>query len=483
MPNERHIAIINELLALPAETTWVEYKVGNEDPDRIGRTISAIANGARLAGRPMGYVVWGIEDESQIIVGTPFEPTQAMARKAQPLELWLGQMLDPCPAFAFHVVEHPAGRLVLLEVPPASHAPVTFERQAYIRIGSAVTRLADHRERERSLWAKLQTFAWESGVAVQFITGDDVLSLLDYNAYFRLTNQPVPETAAGALDRLADDCLIVPDTGGRWNILNLGAILFARRLSEFDRLSRKAVRIVDYEGRDRTRARRRWDIPEGYASGFANLLATVNGILPANEHIGQAFREERRVYPEIAVRELVANALIHQDMTATGTGPTIDVFEDRIEITNPGAPLNDPRRLIDLPPRSRNESLAALTRRMRMCEEGGTGLDKVVASAELYQLPAPDFRAEGDNMKAVMFAPRSFGEMTAAERIRAADQHATLCYLSGSRMTNTSLRQRLGIAGQNAAQASRIIREALALDIIRPADPAMPRAGYVPGWA
>lgn len=303
-------------------------------------------------------------------------------------------MLDPCPAMAFHIVPHPAGRVVLLEIPPATHAPVAFERQPYVRIGSSVTRLADHREYERALWAKLQTFSWERSIATPFITSEDVFSYLDHASYFRLTGQPQPASAGTILDRLAEDAIIAPDVGGRWNILNLGAILFARHMTSFERLSRKAVRVVEYEGRDRTRARRRWDMPEGYASGFANLLATVSGMLPANEHIGQAFREEQRVYPEIAVRELVANALIHQDMTATGTGPTVDVFTDRIEITNPGAPLNDPRRLIDLPPRSRNEALAALTRRMRMCEEGGTGLDKVVASAEIYQLPAPDFRAE-----------------------------------------------------------------------------------------
>ncbi|AWB24770.1 hypothetical protein DA075_08545 [Methylobacterium currus] len=483
MQHTRHIAIIDELLNLPAETTWVEFKNGNEDPDRIGKTISALANGARLADRPMGYLVWGVEDANRTIVGTQFEPSTASGKGSQPLEIWLGRMVDPCPALAFHVIPHPQGRVVLLEIPPATHAPVAFERQAYIRIGSSVTRLSDHRDREKALWAKLQTFAWEQGIAIPFITSEEVISTLDYPSYFTLTNQPLPESADVILNKLQDDRLIDKDAGGRWNILNLGAILFSRQINSIDRLSRKAVRVVDYEGRDRTRTRRRWDMPEGYASGFANLLATVNSMLPANEHIGQAFREERRVYPEIAVRELVANALIHQDMTVSGAGPTIEIFADRIEITNPGAPLNEPRRLIDLPPRSRNESLASLTRRMRMCEEGGTGLDKVVASAELYQLPAPDFRAESDNMRVVMFAPRGFGEMTAAERIRAADQHATLCYLSGSRMTNTSLRQRLGIAGQNAAQASRIIKEALALDLIRPADPAMPRAGYIPGWA
>lgn len=482
MSDSRHLAIVDDLLALPDETTWAEFKGNNVNPDMIGRTVSSIANGARLADRPMGYIAWGVEDGTRRIIGTTFEPAREKYG-SQPLELWLAQMLDPSPALAFHTVQHAAGRVVLLEVPPATQVPVAFKRQPWIRIGSSVTLLADHRDREAALWARLQTFAWEKAIAVSFATSADVLNLLDYQSYYRLTGQPQPDDGSRVLTRLADDDLISPDVGGRWNILNLGAILLAQRLDTFDRLARKTVRIVDYEGKDRTRARRRLDIEEGYASGFANLLERVNDLLPMNEHIGQAFRQERRVYPEIAVRELVANALIHQDMTVTGAGPTIDVFADRIEITNPGQPLNDPKRLIDLPPRSRNEALAALMRRMRICEEGGTGLDKVVTAAEVYQLPAPDFRVEGANMRAVVFAPRSFSEMSTAERVRAAEQHAVLCYLTGSRMTNASLRARLGIAGQNAAQASRIIKEALAQGFIRSADPDRPQAGYLPGWA
>jgi len=69
------------------------------------------------------------------------------------------------------------------------------------------------------------------------------------------------------------------------------------------------------------------------------------------------------MYPEIAVRELVANALIHQDFSITGAGPMVEVFGDRVEITNPGEPLIDTLRFIDEPPRSRNEMLASLMRR------------------------------------------------------------------------------------------------------------------------
>ena len=170
-------------------------------------------------------------------------------------------------------------------------------------------------------------------------------------------------------------------------------------------------------------------------------------------------------------------------MTISGAGPLVEMFSDRLEITNPGQPLIQPDRFLDFPPRSRNEALARLMRRMRLCEEQGTGIDKVIVAVELHQLPPPDFRVEGSAVRAVLYAPRRFAEMTPQERVRACYQHAALKYVSGRRMTNSTLRERFGIDPQNAAQASGVIRQAMLAELVRPADPEHPRAGYVPFWA
>jgi predicted HTH transcriptional regulator len=289
----------------------------------------------------------------------------------------------------------------------------------------------------------------------------------------------------GILDRLKADQLIGEDVGGKWNITNLGAILFAADLTQFSQaLARKGVRFIAYGGTNRAaQVTHRQDGKKGYASGFEGLIGFINGLLPKNEHIGQALRTEHPLFPELAIRELVANALIHQDMTITGAGPQIEMFSDRIEITNPGAPLVKPERMIDLPPRSRNEAVASLMRRMGLCEEQGSGLDKVIAQAELFQLPAPLFRASEDSLQVILYGPRTFAQMTPDERVRACYQHAVLKFLSGDRMRNASLCKRFGIAKQNAAQASQVIALALQQELIKPADPEHPRSGYVPVWA
>ena len=484
MSGERTHALIGDLLALPAENAWVEFKQDNTDAEMIGRRISALANAARLADQPFGYVLWGVRDADQAAVGTTFDPAQ-QKQGNQPLELWLAQRLRPDVAFSFTVSQHQGQRMVLLEIPAATGAAVEFDRQAYIRIGSGTPKLSDYPDRQRALWAKLQSQAWETGVAASFLSGDDVLERLDYATYFDLTGQRLPDNRAGIFDKLVADHLVQADAGGRWCITHLGAIAFARRLADFSpSLARKSIRFVAYDGVSRADSVvHRHEGGGGYALAFTRLVDYIDGLMPRNEHIGKAFREEQPLYPSIAIRELVANALIHQDMTITGAGPLVEMFRDRLEITNPGQPLVQPERFLDFPPRSRNEALAALMRRMRLCEEQGTGIDKVLTAVELHQLPAPDFRVEGEAVRAVLYAPRRFADMTPQERIRACYQHAALKYVIGQKMTNATLRERLGIEPQNAAQASTVIRQALQAQRIRPADPAYPRSGYVPFWA
>ena len=147
MTDVRLLALIDDLRALPAETAWLEFKENNTDPRVIGRLISALSNAARLEDKDFGYVVWGVRDTGHAVAGTRFEPSSEKHRR-QPLEFWLSQMLRPGVAFSFRPVQHPDGRLVLLEVPAATTAPVEFDRAAYIRIGSATPRLADHPERQ-----------------------------------------------------------------------------------------------------------------------------------------------------------------------------------------------------------------------------------------------------------------------------------------------------------------------------------------------
>lgn len=224
---------------------------------------------------------------------------------------------------------------------------------------------------------------------------------------------------------------------------------------------------------------------KGYAAGFEGLIGFVTNLLPSNEVIGQALRKAVPMFPEIAIRELVANAIIHQDFHITGTAPMVEIFSNRMEITSPGLPLVKPDRFLDSPPRSRNEALASFMRRIGVCEERGSGVDKVVFQTEFYQLPAPLFEISEEHTRATLFAHRELRDMDKDDRIRACYLHACLKYVQRDLMTNATLRARFGIEEKNSAMASRIIRDTIDSGMIRCYDDKVGSRArkYVPWWA
>ncbi len=477
--------LVERLTALPCETEWVEFKHNDFDQEDIGQYLSALSNSAALHRKEAGFLVWGIEDCTHQIIGTTFLPRMEKIGN-QELENWLATQLFPRINFKIHEFDYSGKHIVVFEVPPATHTPIRFKDTEFIRVGSYKKKLKDFPEKERELWALFSHTTFEKGIAKREISSDLVLADLDYPAYFELTGQRLPDNRAGILNRLAQEKFIVAKGGDTFDITNLGAILFAKDLSRFDSLARKALRIILYKGQSRVETIREQTGVKGYAVGFNGAVAFINDKLPQNEQIGQALRENVRMFPEIAVRELVANTIIHQDFEMTGTGPVVEIFSDRIEITNPGTPLIDTLRFIDEPPRSRNETLAAVMRRINICEERGSGIDKVISSVELYQLPAPDFTVTQSHTKAILYAFKDFGEMDKHDRIRACYQHACLCYVSNQVMTNTSLRKRFSIEDKNYSMASRIIADTINEGLIKVYDPenrSRKHARYIPFWA
>ena len=169
----------------------------------------------------------------------------------------------------------------------------------------------------------------------------------------------------------------------------------------------------------------------------------------------------------------------------TGTSVMIEMYDDRVEISNPGLPPIKVERFID-EYRSRNERLADIMRRMGICEEKGSGIDKVVRAAEVYRLPAPDFRAGELRTSAILFAHQEFSEMSKSDRVRACYQHCCLQYVSGQRMSNQSLRQRFGVDDAKVAPVSAVISAARETGLIKLDDSesfSTRYARYLPFWA
>ena len=338
---------------------------------------------------------------------------------------------------------------------------------------------------QAQIWDKLRNSRFEERYAKQDLELDDALRLLDYTTYFDLTNKPQPTDVNGIAHYMLEEDILVKQDNGLYAITNLGAVLFAKQLSKFPRLARKAIRVVQYSGNNRLNMLKEDIGGKGYAVGFEGLIKYVEALIPTQELITSALREQKSAYPILAVREAVANALIHQDFSITGTGPVVEIFKNRIEITNSGVPLVDIWRIIDNPPRSRNEKLAALMRRLRMCEELGTGWDKIVLTCEVMQLPAPKIELFEESTRVTLFSEVPFSNYSMEEKLWACYLHACIKHVEGQQLTNSSLRKRFGVNDSSAGNISRLIKEAVSKQLIKPLDPnTAPRyMKYIPIWA
>lgn len=428
-----------------------------------------------LANEGGGKFVLGVSDKSprKVVGSAAFSDTADLASK-----------IFSKLRFRVDVEEvlHPDGRVVVLHI-PSRPAGTAYQFEGAYLMRSTEDLVAMTEDRLRQIFREGQP-DWLAQAARSGCEADDVIRLLDTQAYFDRLKLPYPATRDAVLDRLERE-KIIGRNDAQWTISNLGAVLFAKRLDEFDGLLRKAPRVVVYEGTGKLKARPEVQRVKGYAVDFQELVELINGQIPANEVIGRALREDVKMFPETAIRELVANALIHQDFTESGMSVMVEIYSDRMEISNPGRPFIPTDRFID-EYQSRNERLADLMRRFGICEEKGSGIDKVVLATEAFQLPAPDFRVSDLRTTVVLFGHKEVDDMDRNDRVRACYQHCCLRYVMNERMTNQSLRERFKLPEKRAETVSRIIRETIGAGKIKLADvtaTSLRYRSYLPFWA
>jgi len=466
------------------EKEWFEFKSNDATPSKLGQNISAIANIIALLGRPYGYVVWGVHDKNHTIIGTSFNPDSKKV-KSDDLIHWISQRLKPSVEIRFYKGTVDGKPVVVLVIPATIHLPVNFENEAYIRVGSHTRKLSNFPEKEKRLWRVLDIRIFEEEIATERLQDQEILRMLDYESYFDMINRTIPQDHSVVLQILQSEQFIRQRDDHAWDILNLGFLAFARNLEDAPSLRRKPDRIVKYSGTSRWNQSQEHELKAGYASGFSKIMDCIRTFTPIDETFNGGIRKQELRFPEIPVREVIANALIHQDLTVRGAGPLIEIFEDRIEVVNPGRPLVDVKFFVSDPPKSRNEALAKLLHRFGICEERGIGWDRIVQEIELLQLPAPRIEVVSDNTRITLYAPKPLSTMSLSERVNAIYLHACLQYVNGTLVTNTSIRKRFGIEKKNSSKASRFLSEALTAGVIVQADSNLGRKfmKYIPYWA
>lgn len=475
--------LLDLLVSLPKENEYVEFKMGNTDPQEIGMRLSALSNSACLCGKSYGYLIYRVEDETHHIKGTSFKAKSAK-KGNEDLEMWLLNRLNPRIDIMVREFDYAPGiHISFYRIPAANDRPVNFLNTAYVRVNSCTRKLMDYPEKEASIWRNIPKRKFETSFAKREASSTDVISLLSTQAYFEQIGMPVPTTEQGIFEKFENEGFISRN-GAKWDITNLGAILLAKRLSDFDNLRRKAIRIITYKDKSRVDTIRDEYFDSGYALAIEDSIKWIRSQVPSQEIIGPARRDVSVAYPEKSIRELFNNMIIHQDLEQEGS-PTVEIFEDRIEFSNPGVPLIAIDRFID-EYKYRNDRLSDILRRLGYCEEKGSGMDKVIISNERFFLPPVVIRVQENRTIVILSSRKNWADTSRTERLQACYQHACIKYINHEAMTNQTLRERFNVSEKNSSNISRLIKDAITEGLIKEEDPGLVSKKYkkyIPYWA
>lgn len=462
--------IIDVWLSLPKELPSLEFKQAKNQmsQDELCEYCVAISNEGG------GHLILGVSDRRpRKVVGTgAVNDVNGMSQK----------LLD-CLGFRVDAVEvnHPEGRVVIFVIPPRPHGEARQFRGKYL-MRSGERRVAMTGDRLKKIFSEGASHAdWLDEISLPYAEPEKVSELIDAAGFFELLEIPIPSTQSAVMDKLVE-AGVIQRRGAFFDIPRLGAILLAKDLRFFPDVTRKAPRVVIWSGNSKGSMKKSVTGVMGYAVGFKKIVSYVMGKLPVNEVIRHTLRREQKLVPVEIVRELTANALIHQDCADTGSSAVIEIYDNRVEISNPGKPIVDVKRFIDSH-KSRNQRLADLMQRFGACEELGSGIDTVILTAEAAQLPAPLFRATNERTEMVIFGPKPFSDMDRDDRIRACYQHCALKFVMRDPMDNQSLRARFKLPPSESTTVSAVITDTAKAELIKTNSASRKYAKWVPFWA
>lgn len=288
--------LVKELCKLPKEAGWIEFKHNNCQPTMVGEDISALANSATLNDRDFAYMIWGVDDITHEIVGTKVR-LQLEKKGEQELENWLRYLLSKNADFEFLETDIDGKHVELIRIHKALNEPVAFQKIDYIRSGSYTKKLHEFPVFRAQLWDKLRHSQFEDICVKTNQRFEEIIRLLQVNAYFTLLKIPQPAEKASVLHYLIEDGVIKNQDNGLFAITNLGAILFAKDLNEFGRLGRKAMRVIQYQGKNRLLIQKEETFNQGYAICFENIVRYINAILPSKEDVSSVRLSTRESFP------------------------------------------------------------------------------------------------------------------------------------------------------------------------------------------
>ena len=389
MTDEELRALLDRLRAELEETEWLEFKANRYQPDEIGEYLSALANSACLHGKPRAYLVFGVEDQTHIICGTKFDPRAAKAKGNQDLLIWLASQLQPNVGFEVHSFVADGKHVVLFDIGAADNQPVRFRGNAFIRVGSSKTKLANYPEKERAIWGR--RVDWSAQVCAG-ATLDD----LDPDAIRSARTQYGTKYPGKAGDIAGwDDATFLnkAKVTVRGAITNAAVLLLGRE--ESSAALSPAVAKISWILRDEK------DVELDYQHFGPPFLENVNRVLARIRNLtvralpsGSLFPTEMTQYDDWVIREALHNCIAHQDYGLCGRVNVVET-PDSLTLTNVGRFLPGSVEAVirqDAPPEVyRNPFLAEAMVNLNMIDTQGGGIKRMFLKQAARFFPLPDY--------------------------------------------------------------------------------------------
>ena len=382
-------SLLERLQNEPDETEWLEFKDSRYDPEEIGEYLSALSNGACLAGKPRGYLVFGIEDGSHEVVGTHFDPFREKGKGNQDLIMWLSMGLQPNVGFIVHQLNHPKGTVVIFEIGPAWDRPVTFSGKAFIRIGSSKTELNKHPEKARAIWTRKTD--WSA-----MIREGATLSDIDTDALQKAREQFIikhPNQIA-EVESWDDATFLNKAKLTIHNNITNSALLLLGKPEASALLSPAVIKVSWILKDDRNRELDYEHFGPPMILQVDRILGRIRNLTIRTLPSGTLFPQEITQYDPWVIREALHNAIAHQDY---GLGGRINIVEtpSSVLIGNVGGFLpGDVENVIrqDAPLEIyRNPFLAEAMVNLNMIDTQGGGIKRMFEKQKRRFFPMPDY--------------------------------------------------------------------------------------------
>lgn len=384
------------------ETDWLEFKTNIGESrcsityERVGEYISGLANAACIKDKQFAYLILGVEDASWNLVGTNLVMAETKYGN-QDYELWLRRNLKPIIGFDIEEFDYNGKHVVMFIIPAALAQPVEFKGVDYIRIGSNLTKLADFRDYKQKIFNSDKD--WSAQIAPGATIDDlDVNAIKVARELFYDKNKNNPRYENLAEDMLSWSDIIFLNKAKltkKGKITNAAIVLLGKAESEV--LISPAVSKIRWVLMSNDDAERDYDIiPCPLILGVTELYKKIRNITYRymNPSLFSLFPEEVKMYDPYIIREMLHNAIAHQDYMMRGMINVIE-YDDKLIFSNRGAFIPENIKSVienDAPEdKYRNPFLAQAMVELNMVDTIGSGIRRVFRIQRNKLFPMPDY--------------------------------------------------------------------------------------------